>query len=100
MTTSSPDGIDLSACRSRQRRLVAVMERLNLDLVIVTQIEHVQYLVGPRLRWVFSPSAALDRDGKLMLVAPGEAPAEAAADTIVTYEAQWHSTLRNDQRQA
>jgi Xaa-Pro aminopeptidase len=34
------------------------------------------------------------------LVAPNQAPAVAAADEILTYEAQWHSTLRNDQRQA
>ena len=98
MSKSTPKEVDLSACRTRQRRLLAVMERLNLDLAIVTQIEHVQYLAGPRFNWVFSPCAALDRNGRLTLVAPGEPPAEAAADTILTYEAQWHSTLRNDQR--
>ena len=46
---------DLAACRIRQKRLLAVMERLDLDLVIVTAIEHVQYLAGPRFKWVFSP---------------------------------------------
>ena len=33
--------------------------KLRLDLVIVTQTVHVQYLVGPRIDWVFSPAAAL-----------------------------------------
>jgi Xaa-Pro aminopeptidase len=36
----------------------------------------------------------------LTLVAPLKPALEAAADQIVTYEAQWHSTLRNDQREA
>ncbi|HWC90231.1 MAG TPA: aminopeptidase P family N-terminal domain-containing protein, partial [Pirellulales bacterium] len=98
-TAAEPDN-DLSACRRRQKRLLAVMERLDLDLIVVTQIEHVQYLAGPRFKWVFAPSAALDRQGQLTLVAPASAVQEAAADRVVTYEAQWHSTLRNDQRQA
>src|SRR5205085_8189374 len=39
-------------------------------------------------------------DGHLTLVAPKKPVLEAAADEVVNYEAQWHSTLRNDQRQA
>lgn len=92
--------IDVAACRGRQRRLQAVMQQQNLDLVIVTQIEHVQYFVGPRFPWTMSPAAAIDASGKVTLVAPNQAPAVAAADEILTYEAQWHSTLRNDQRAA
>ena len=63
---------DLAACRGRQRRLIEVMERLDVDLAIVTQTEHVQYLVGPRFRRCFSPAAALARDGRLTLVAPAD----------------------------
>lgn len=92
--------INVDACRSRQRRLIDVMQERDIDLVLVTQVEHVQWLAGPRFSWVFQPAAALTADGHLTLVAPNEAPAAAAADTVVTYEAQWHSTLRNDQRQA
>lgn len=92
--------INLAACRARQQRLLAEMERQKLDLVVVTQTEHVQYLAGPRFGPVFSPAAALTSDGKLTLVAPKKPVVEAAADEYLTYEAQWHSTLRNDQRQA
>jgi Xaa-Pro dipeptidase len=93
--------IDVAACRARQRRLLAVMQERKLDRVIVVLSEHVQYLAGPRLAWVFQPAAVLDADGCLALVAPGRKPPEiAAADQFVGYEAQWHSTLRNDQRQA
>ena len=92
--------IDVSACRARQLRLLEVMQQQNLDLVVVTQNEHVQYLAGPRFAWTFQPFAALSRKGKLTLVAPNKIPPVAAADEVLTYEAQWHSTMRNDQREA
>lgn len=92
--------INVDACRARQQRLLTVMQEQKLDLVVVTQIEHVQYLVGPRFPWTMSPVAAIDAAGRVTLVAPNQAPASCAADEVLTYEAQWHSTLRNDQRAA
>ncbi len=92
--------VNVEACRGRQRRLLEILHQRQLDLVIVTQTEHVQYLAGPRFGWVFQPAAALAADGHLALVAPNKVPEVAAADQIVTYQAQKHSTLRNDQRQA
>jgi len=92
--------IDIDACRARQRRLLAAMQRLELDLVIVTRIEHVQWLAGPRFNWYFEPAAALSAAGKLTLVAPNEPPEAAAADEVVPYEAQWHCTICNHQREA
>ncbi len=91
--------IDIEACRGRQRRLGDVIRQLDLELVVVTQIEHVQWLAGPRFGWVFQPAALLAADGRLTLVAPNKPPEISAADEMVTYEAQWHSTLRNDQRE-
>ena len=88
------------ASRGRQKRVLAEMQRLKLDLVIVQTIEHVQYLTGARFGWVFSPAAALRADGHLTLVAPKKPILDSAADEVIYYEAQWHSTLRNDQRQA
>ena len=92
--------IDVSICRQRQRRLIEFMDRHGIGCVIVTQIEHVQYLAGPRFGWTFQPAAALTVDGRLTLVAPERRlPDVHAADDVIPYEAQWHSTLRNDQRQ-
>ena len=88
------------AVRGRQKRLLAEMQRLRLDLVIVQQNEHVHYLTGARYAWTFSPAAALWADGHMTLAAPKKPVLEAAADELITYEAQWLSTLRNDQRQA
>ena len=92
--------IDPSLCRHRQQRLQAEMRRHNLDLVIVARTEHVQWLTGPRFGWVYEPLAALWKDGSCTLVAPNEPPKVHAADAVVTYEAQWLCTLRNDQRYA
>ena len=92
--------IDVQACRRRQGRLIEQMQRLEIDLVILTQAENIQWLTGSRFPWFFEPTAALSSDGQLILVAPNKAPEVTAADQVLTYEAQWHSTLRNDQRQA
>ena len=91
---------NIAACRGRQQRLIEVMRARDIDLVIVTQTEHVQWLAGPKFNWHFQPAAALTVEGHLTLAAPQKPQVEAAADELVTYEAQWHSTLRNDQRQA
>ena len=57
---TDPYDIDMAACRGRQKRVLAEMQRLKLDLVIVQKIEHVQWLAGPRFGPMFEPAAALD----------------------------------------
>jgi Xaa-Pro aminopeptidase len=94
-----PYEIDVLACRGRQRRLLAEMARLRLDLVIVQKTEHVQWLAGPRFGQHFEPVAALAADGHLTLVSPAH-PEKAAADDSLVYDAKWLSTMRNDQREA
>ena len=91
--------IDIGACRGRQRRLIEVMQDVGLEVVVVTQVEHVQWLAGPRYDWLFQPVAALTCEGALYLVCPQKPPETAAADEFIPYQAKWHSTLRNDQRQ-
>jgi Xaa-Pro dipeptidase len=92
--------VDVEACRSRQKRMLELMQQNDLDVVVVTQNEHIQWLTGARFPWLFQGAATLSVDGRLDLIAPHRAPAVAAADNVVTYEAKWHSTMRNDQRQA
>lgn len=91
---------EASYCRGRQQRLLAEMQRLKLDLAIVTQTEHVYWLTGARYPWVMQPAAVLEAGGRVTLVAPKKPLLPSAADEVLNYEAQWHSTLRNDQRQA
>ncbi len=92
-------GIDVAACHGRQKRLLAAMQRSKLDLAIITQNQHVQYLVGPRFEWTFSPALAIAADGHTTLVAPSVPAGAVAADDVLTYEAKSFSTLRNDQRE-
>ena len=97
MTTCS---LDHNTCRVRQQRLLAIMEEKHIDLAIITQRENIQWLSGQWFNWYFQPAVALHANGHLTLVAPTKPPVAAAADEVLHYEAQWHSTLRNDQRDA
>ncbi len=92
--------IDVSACRRRQKRLLERMTELRVDLAIVTQIEHIQWLAGPRFDWKVQPLAALRADGFLTLVAPSDWSETSAADEVLPYDAKWLCTLRQDQREA
>ena len=76
------------------------MAELRLDLAIVTQLEHIQWLTGPRFDWKLQPVAALRADGWMIVVAPSDASDAAAADEVLQYDAKWLSTLRQDQRAA
>ncbi len=95
-----PLTLDADYCRQRQQRLLAVMQRREIDRVILNQREHVQYLTGFRPGGLLSAAVSLDADGTCLLAAPNEAPESAAADDVVTFAAQWHCTLRQDQREA
>lgn len=92
--------IDPTACRGRQRRLQERMAAKGVDLAIVQQPENVLWLTGARFPWVFSTLAALTVDGQAILAAPPAPESFAEVDKRVPFEAQWHSTLRNDQIQA
>ncbi len=91
--------IDVAACRGRQQRLVGEIQRLGAQMAIVTQRENVQWLTGLYVPSVFQAAAALSAEGRLTLVVPEKFDTP-AADEILTYEAKWYSTLRNDQTQA
>ncbi|MGH7193610.1 MAG: M24 family metallopeptidase, partial [Candidatus Saccharimonadales bacterium] len=91
--------IQVEYCRRRQQRLLAEMQRLKVDWVIVQTTEHVQWLAGPRFAWLVEAAALLTAEGRCTLFAP-DAVEAAAADDVVRYDARWLGTLRNDQRQA
>ena len=96
-----PYAVDLAACRNRQRRLLAEMQRDQLDLVVLTRRESVQWLTGAQVGPLFAPVAAIDRIGHATLVLPSrQADQAVAADEVVAYQEKWHSTLRDEQREA
>ena len=87
-------------CRARQERLLRQMQIRRLDLVVVTNPMHVQWLTGYRCAPTLCVAAALRADGSCVLVHPETCPPEGFDGTAVAYPAQHLFTLRNDQLQA
>ena len=99
-----PFGVDLEACRSRQRRLLDIVLPLEADdrfLVVLTRRESVQWLTGALVRAPFEPIAAITKGGHVTLVLPDHQLSDTvAADELIGYEGKWHSTMRDEQRAA
>ena len=97
MTELQPVQLDLAQCRVRQQRLTAVLQDLELDRVVITGRENIQYLTGFRSFYLMTGALCLDLNGRCTLAAPNSIPDHVQADEVVTFEAQWLSTLRQDQ---
>jgi Xaa-Pro dipeptidase len=96
-----PYGIDIPACRGRQRRLLEAIDPLGVELAVLSRRESVQWLTGVYVRPPFEPLAAMSPAGHVTLVIPDRQLGEpAAADELVGYEAKWHSTTRDVQQAA
>ncbi len=89
--------LDPQLSRSRQQRLLERMHTAGLDRVIVRQSENVQWLTAFRPHRLMAAAVSLDADGHCILAAPNEPPENVAADEVVTFEAQWCCTLRQEQ---
>ncbi len=92
--------LTMEGCRGRQQRLRARMEALEIEQAVVVTPEHVQYLTGFRPHWLMTAAAVVDLEGGCTLVAPNSEPGFHAADRVITFEAQWNATLRQEQREA
>lgn len=97
---SEPLSLDLQQCRQRQKRVQAQLEALEADRAILVRPEHVQYLTGFRPHKLMVAGVALEAGGQCVLVAPNREPEQHSADEVVTFDAQWHATLRQDQAEA
>ena len=96
--TPPPLSLDVGTCRKRQQRLVEVLRTRNIDRAVLVQPENVHYLTGYRPPFrLLGTAACLDGDGWCGLVAASEVPEHAAADKVVTFEAQLLSTVRQEQ---
>jgi len=93
-----PYSVDIAACRSRQARLLESIAHLDVELVILSRRESIQWLTGAFVRPPFAPLAAITKAGHLTLVLPErQLDQPAAVDNLVGYEAKLHSTTRDDQ---
>jgi len=84
-------------CRRRQMRLMQRMAEKNLGAVCVGQRRHVYYLTGHWTVWTQRSAAVVFSDGQVWLTCAQEPDKNAAADQVVSYEAKWTSTLRQEQ---
>ncbi len=84
-------------CRERQARLKKILETHNLSGAVITSRENIQYLTGFRTHRLMEAALWIEVEGDCTLAAPNQIPEEAAVNECVTYEAQWHSTLRQEQ---
>jgi Xaa-Pro aminopeptidase len=81
----------------RQKRLLEVMEARRLDAVVVGASPHVYYFSAFLPLWLHQAGFVLFADGRSLLISANVAPPVAAADQVVPYEANWLSTLRQEQ---
>lgn len=84
-------------CRSRQQRLRQRLADRKLDRTILVSHENIQWLTGFRPHRLMRAAVVLDVEGGCTLAAPNQIPENAAADEIVTFEAQWLATIRQEQ---
>lgn len=84
-------------CRTRQHRVRSLLERLSLDRAIFVSHENIQYLTGFRPHRLMQGAVCLEASGRCSLAAPNTIPEGVAADDVVTFEAQWLATLRQEQ---
>lgn len=96
MTTEQPR-LSPEDCIARQQRVREALDRLSADRAIFVSHENIEYLTGFRPHRLMQAAVCLETDGKCVLSAPNSEPADAAADLIVTFQAQWCATLRQEQ---
>src|SRR3954449_13081795 len=84
-------------CRRRQMRLMQRMAEKNLGAIAVGQRRHVYYLTGHWTVWTQRSAAIVFSDGQVGPPGEKEPDKKTAADQVVSYEAKWTSTLRQEQ---
>ncbi|HVT90058.1 MAG TPA: Xaa-Pro peptidase family protein [Tepidisphaeraceae bacterium] len=89
--------LDLNWCRKRQKRLLEPLAGAGLDAAVLGWPKHVYYLSGFAAHWLQQSAIILFADGKTVLVTANEPAKETAADQVISYEAQWNSTQRQEQ---
>jgi Xaa-Pro aminopeptidase len=97
MSNGDSPNLQPDLCRQRQQRVCGALADLPADAAVLIRPEHVQYLTGFRPGVWHTAAVRLRADGHCLLVAPNEPPDGAAVNEVVTFEANWHGTLRQNQ---
>ena len=97
---AEPLNLSPQLCRVRQQRVRKRLAERSIDRAIFVGHENIQYLTGFRPHRLMQAAVCLEAEGRCTLSAPNEEPDVSAADEIVTFPAQRHCTLRQDQAEA
>ncbi len=89
--------LEAQQSRTRQKRLLAVLQQQNLDAVVVGLAHHVYYFSAHLPGVNHSPAMVIFADGQTWLTTANAPAKNTAADVVVHYEANACSTLRQDQ---
>src|SRR5262245_26387019 len=89
--------LEAKSSRQRQKRLLEAMAERKLDAIVVGDAAHVYYLSAFRPHWLHFAGFVLFADGRSWLASANKPAEGSAADEAVGYEANWLSTLRQEQ---
>lgn len=73
------------------------MTARKLDAIVFGLPQHVYYVTSHWTTWIQFSAAILYADGRVWLASANEPAKNVAADQVVAYEANWMSTLRQEQ---
>lgn len=88
--------LELSSCHGRQKRLLDKLGN-TADAVVISAPHHVYYFSGYWTDWRHQSALVLDADGRSLLLSPNTPAKNVAADNVRAFEANWKSTLRQEQ---
>jgi Xaa-Pro aminopeptidase len=83
--------------RQRQKPLLYLMQRRKYDAIFVGAPHHVYYLAAHWTHYLHLSCLAILADGRSILVTANQPNKAAAADDLLTYEANVRGTLRQEQ---
>src|SRR6266545_2956988 len=89
--------LDPKFSRARQKRLLDAMAERKLDAVVVGDPQHVYYFSTFRPHWLHFGAFVLFSDGRAWLSSANKPASGAAVEDAVAHEANWMSTLRQEQ---
>ena len=89
--------LTVSGCRSRQQRLVAILNDKGLDGAIIARRQHVYYFTGFLHNRMHAAGAFVSAKGKVTLVGAGVDEEEVAVDELLPYAADRFATMHSQQ---
>ncbi len=89
--------LEAQNCRARQKRLLTYLQQERLDAAVVALPHHAYYFSGHLPGRAYHAAFILFADGRSWLGCANQAPAGAAADQVVCYQADWLATHRAEQ---